>query len=242
VNARRRAIRAHYGPPIEAPKRTSRPHKSYFDIPYCREVYDDVHLRKWGYGCMNKHRAYSWPALHKEDYLLIGDSIVKFINHVKYMRVMAFPGATAKTILGKYARGEIDSRFHEIVILAIGTNDVTDVTRSVSEVVAQIMELIDIIRAGNPWAMLVFSAMLIRPKDIGTIVEQRRKLANKRIEWACKDRGVQFMRSWKSLMNGSFLKDRVYARDGLHLNRFGARYLYRHMESTLKNVEGLMKL
>jgi lysophospholipase L1-like esterase len=191
---------------------------------------------------MNKHRAYSWPALNKEDYLLIGDSLVKFVNRAKYMRVLAFPGATARTILEKFRQGQIDSRFHQIVLLAIGSNDICDMARSPREIMTQIMEVIDTIRASNEWAMIAFSGMLIRPKDIGTSIENRRKHTNKLIEWACKTRGVYYMRSWKSLLNGSFLKDRVYARDGLHLNRFGARFLYRYMEGSLKQMEGLMKL
>ena len=51
-----------------------------------------------------------------------------------------------------------------------------------------------------------------------------------------------FIKAWKSLMNGLLIRDRVYARDGLHLNRFGTCFLYRCYEGTIKNIEGIMKL
>jgi hypothetical protein len=110
------------------------------------------------------------------------------------------------------------------------------------EILLDITNLLDTIRDTNPNAMVVYSAMLTRPKDIGTGAEQRRKLINKQMERACKSRGMYFARATKCLMNGLVVRNRVYARDGLHLNRFGSRFLYRFYEGTLRNIEGMMKL
>ena len=239
VNARRRAVRYYYGPTTETPRNTR---KSSLRTPYCAEPYDEAHLRKWGYGCLHKHRSYSWPALVKEDYILIGDSLVKFVNRTKYMRVVAYPGGTAESILNKMCNSDFDPSFHQIIVVAVGTNDVANLSRTPREITWDIMNLIDSLRLANPMAMIAFSGILIRPKDFGSPIEQRRRLVNKLVEWSCKSRGVYFMKSWKGLMNGSDLKRRVFARDGLHLNRFGARFLYRYIEGNLKNMEGLMRL
>lgn len=239
ANARRHAVMFYYGPTTETPRYTRR---SSLHTPYCSEPYDEAHLKKWGYGCLNKHRSYQWPALAKEDYILIGDSLVKFVNRAKYMRVVAYPGGTAESVLNKMCQGDFDPSFQQIIVVAIGSNDVANLSHTPREITWDIMNLIDSLRLTNSSAMIAFSGILIRPKDIGTPIEQRRRLVNKLVQWCCNARGVYFMRSWKSLMNGSELKRRVYARDGLHLNRFGARFLYRYLEGNLKNIEGQMRL
>jgi hypothetical protein len=158
------------------------------------------------------------------------------------MRVVAYPGGTAQSILGKMCDSKFDPSFQQIIVVAVGTNDVANLTRTPREICWDIMNLIDSLRLTNSTAMIAFSGILMRPKDFGTPIEQRRRLVNKLVEWSCMPRGVYFMKSWKGLMNGHDLRRRVFARDGLHLNRFGARFLYRYMEGNIKNMEGLMRL
>jgi lysophospholipase L1-like esterase len=185
---------------------------------------------------------YDWPPLGEENYLLIGDSLIKHVNKTKHMRVMAYPGATASTLIRKISEWEIVPDLYTIVIVAVGTNNTANLTEPPREILLDITNLLDTVKDTNPGAMIAYSGMLTRPKDIGTIVEQRRKLLNKQLERACRSRGIYFIKSWKSLMNGLLIRDRVYARDGLHLNRFGTRFLYRFYEGTIKNIEGIMKL
>ena len=238
-NVKKRAVKSYYGPSIELPRGHQR---SNLRKPYCKEPYDEVHIKKWGYGCLNKHRTYNWPPMGEENYLLIGDSIVKHVNKTKHMRVISYPGATASTIIRKISNWEIYPDLYKIIIVAVGTNETSNLQYPIQEILVDVMNLLDTIRDTNPSAMITYSGMLIRPKDQGTQIEHRRQLLNKKIEGECKARGMYFARSWKSLLNGLILKDRVYARDGLHLNRFGARFLYRFYEGTLKNIEGIMKL
>jgi hypothetical protein len=93
----------------------------------------------------------------------------------------------------------------------------------------------------NPRALIMYSGMLIRPKDLGTAVEYRRKLINKMVKDMCKNRGIIFIKSWRCLMTQSNVRARVYAHDGLHLNRTGARHLYRCLEGNIVNVEGRLR-
>jgi lysophospholipase L1-like esterase len=54
----------------------------------------------------------------------------------------------------------------------------------------------------------------------------------------CNERGYFTIKSWKCLMHGMNVRPRVYARDGLHLNRTGARRVYNCLEGNLTNLEG----
>jgi lysophospholipase L1-like esterase len=93
------------------------------------------------------------------------------------------------------------------------------------------------IRAINPRALIVFSGLLVRPKDQGTAIEYRRRLINTIVQKMCRDHGFFFFKSWKCLLTGSNIRQRVYARDGVHLNRFGARHLYRRIEGNIRCLE-----
>jgi lysophospholipase L1-like esterase len=192
--------------------------------------------------CKSPHYIYDWPALEKERFLLIGDSIVKFINRGKHLRVMAFPGATSHTIYEKICKREIVVEGFDLICLAIGTNDVSNEALAPSMVTTGIMNLMDTIHVFNPEARLVVLGMLVRPKDEGRAIEYRRKLVNNMVQGDCKRYGIHFTKAWRALMNGSYLKPRVYAQDGLHLNRFGARFLYRTIEGNIRTLAGLMKL
>jgi lysophospholipase L1-like esterase len=138
--------------------------------------------------------------------------------------------------------GEIMIGNHTLVFCAVGTNDLTNLALSPSMITCGIMNLLDAIYAANPAARLAFSGMLIRKKDIGTNLEYRRKLVNKMVKDECHKLGIHFFKSWKALMTGSSIKPRVYAKDGLHLSRRGARCLYKRIEGNIKTMAGLMRL
>ena len=181
---------------------------------------------------------YSWPALCEERYLLIGDSLVKFLNRGKHLRVMAVPGARAHDMIIKVQANKIPLDPYSIVIVALGTNDVSDVTMPPMLVAKGIVMLMVLIQSKNPRAVIMFSGLLCRPKDIGTEIEFRRKLVNQIVFAMCNERGFFSIKAWKCLMQGLSVRPRVYARDGLHLNRTGARRLYNCLEGNITNLEG----
>ena len=229
INGRRQ-----YGPLTQAPsirRRSSR------DVPFCDEAYDEDHIRIHGYHCTNRHHHYNWPSLSTEKYLLVGDSLIKFINRAKHLRVQAFPGARAQGLLNKVCKRQLRVEGYYIILAAIGTNDASDLTMPPRLAAMGIIMLMSQIRAINPMAILVVSGLLIRPKDQGTQVEYRRRLINTIVQQMCKERGYFFFKSWKCLMTGSNVRQRVYARDGIHLNRFGARHLYRRLEGNIRALE-----
>jgi lysophospholipase L1-like esterase len=155
---------------------------------------------------------------------------------------MAFPGAKTHDVYEKICRGELVVSNFDLIFVSLGTNDVSDANMTPSNVTCGIMNLMDTIHEYNPSARLVVLGMLIRPKDEGTALEYKRKLSNTMVRQECRGYGIHFVKACKSLMNGSALKPRVYAHDGLHLNRFGARYLYRTIEGNIRTLSGLMRL
>ena len=182
-----RAGRRQYGPLSMAPSK-ARVHSR--DVPYCRVPYDDEHIRTYGYNCTNRHRLYSWPALSEEKYLLIGDSLVKYVNRAKHLRVVAGPGARAHDTIMKVGAGKIPVDGFSLVIVATGTNDVSDVTMPVKLVAQGIVMLMARIEAINPTAVMMFSGLLVRPKDLGGEIEYRRKIVNKLVFEMCNERDI----------------------------------------------------
>jgi lysophospholipase L1-like esterase len=192
---------------------------------------------------MNKHHLYNWPATCREQYLLLGDSLVKYMNKCRHMRVVAMPGARAYDVFTRLLRDQIRLERYAIILCAVGTNDVANKDCTASQVADFVMTLVYYIRKANPTAVIAISGMLIRPKDLATPIEYKRRLANTILEKMCKRiPGIYFLRSWKCLMTRSGIRARCYARDGLHLNRTGARHLYNYYKGNMTNFEGQMRL
>jgi lysophospholipase L1-like esterase len=138
------------------------------------------------------------------------------------MRVVAMPGARAYDVFTRLMRNQIRLDRYAIVFLAIGTNDVDNADSRASAIIEGIMTLVFFIRKHNPTAVIAVSGMLIRPKNLCTPIEYKRKLVNTMVEKMCKRLpGIAFMRSWKCLMTRSGVRAGCYARDNLHLNRTG---------------------
>jgi hypothetical protein len=156
--------------------------------------------------------------LSDEKYLLIGDSLLKFLNRGKHLRVISVPGARAHDLLVKVSTGQLLIGQHSLVIVAAGTNDVADLTMPAKLAAQGIVMLMVQIQALDPTAVIMFSGLLCRPKDMGTITEYRRKMVNQIVFQMCNKRGFFCIKSWKCLMVGLEVRPRVYARDGLHLN------------------------
>jgi hypothetical protein len=180
--------------------------------------------------------------MSQEKYILLGDSLIKYINRTKHTRVMAFPGARAHDLMMKIYTGAIRVEQYQIAVCAVGTNDASDTTMPCMLAADGIMMLMSQIAAANPHCILVYSAMLIRPKDLGTSVEYRRRLINSIIQKKCKGAGYYFYKTWKCLMTQSNIRHRVYARDGLHLNQHGARHVWRRIEGNIRALEGGLRL
>jgi lysophospholipase L1-like esterase len=156
--------------------------------------------------------------------------------------VVALPGARAEDVFNRLMRRQIRLANYQLIICTIGTNDVASKETSATLVAEGIMTLMWVIRRANPTAILVVSGMLIRKADLGTPVEYKRRLVNTIVQRRCRVQGVKFWKAWKCLMTRSEVRRGVYAMDNLHLNRSGARIVYKFLEGNITNLEGGMRL
>ena len=228
-----------YGPLTQKPTKRRENRK---EVPLCSQPYDDDHIRLHGYDCMNRHSVYNWPSLNQEKYLLIGDSLIKYINRCKHLRVVSLPGARAYDVFNRLMRRQIRLEHYNMIFCAIGTNDVACPDTSATLVAESIMTLMWVIRKSNPTAILVVLGMLIRPCDLGKPTEYKRRVVNSLVQSRCRAQGIYFRKAWKCLMTRSQVRVGVYARDNLHLNRIGARRVYQYVEGNIINLEGIMRL
>ena len=97
------------------------------------------------------------------------------------------PGARAHDLLVKISSHQIPVINHSLVIVAVGTYDVADVTMPPKLAAQGIVMLMVQIQAMIPEAVLMFSGL---PKDIGAVLEHRRKLVNELAFKMCNQRGL----------------------------------------------------
>ena len=155
----------------------------------------------------------------------------------------SLPGAGAYDIFTRLYQKQIRLESYSIIFVATGTNDVANMKNQPTLIADYIMTLVWFIRQQNPSAIIGVCSMIIRPKDLGTMIEYRRHLVNSIVKRLCRAHvGVFFLQSFRCLMTRSGIRPRCYAHDGLHLNRTGARHIYSYLKGTITRLEGSMRL
>jgi hypothetical protein len=145
--------------------------------------------------------------------LVLGDSIVRNVGTDKAnMRVECFPGIRADQL-----RREMENRnfgYSDTVVIHVDTNDVRR-SRNLDYVMGEVYDLVTTAKAKFPDSRLVLSGVL-RCKGV---TWRRVGAANDRFDWVARNLGATFVDP------NSWIKDGDFSRDGLHLNRDGARQL-----------------
>jgi lysophospholipase L1-like esterase len=200
---------------------------------YCtkREIMDSVHagMYKGAEDCRAKHRWYAWPALQVEEAIIVADSILKQVRHLRRTYVHAIPGARIERIDEDIKGGIIDVSFQRAVVVCAGTNNLSRDTPH--EICDKMAALVDTIRSRNSDCLIMVSGIIIRPVDEDeertwkrkgdpSLVEKRRQ-ANDMMEPMLKARGVTMLETWSALMINSTANRAMYGDDGLHLNYKG---------------------
>jgi hypothetical protein len=143
--------------------------------------------------------------------LVLGDSIVRNVGTDKSsMRVECFPGIRAdqlRRVMENRNFGDSDT-----VVIHVGTNDVRR-SRNLDYVMGEVYDLVTAARAKFPDSTLVLSGVL-RCKGVPW---RRVGAVNDRFEWVARNLGATFVDP------NSWIGDGDFSRDGLHLNRDGAR-------------------
>ncbi|PNF18175.1 hypothetical protein B7P43_G01827 [Cryptotermes secundus] len=145
--------------------------------------------------------------------LVLGDSIIRNVGADKTnMRVECFPGIRANQL-----RRVIENRnfgCSDTVVIHVGTNELRR-SRNLDYVMGEVYDLVNTIKAKFPNSRLVLSGVL-RCKGVSW---RRVGAANDRFEWIARNLGTTFVDP------NSWIRDGDFSRDGLHLNRGGARQL-----------------
>ena len=148
-----------------------------------------------------------------EKCLVLGDSIVRNVGVEKpNMRVECFPGIRAdqlRRVMENRNLGHSDT-----VVIHVGTNDVRR-SRNLDYVMGEVHDLVNTAKAKFPGSRLVLSGVL-RSRGVNW---RRVGAANDRLEWVARNLGATFVDP------NSWIRDVDFGRDGLHLNRNGARQL-----------------
>jgi len=149
----------------------------------------------------------------REKCLVLGDSIVRNVGAEKpNMRVECFPGIRADQL--RRVMENRDLGHSDTVVIHVGTNDVRR-SRNLDYVMGEVYDLVNTAKAKFPGSRLVLSGVL-RNKGV---TWRRVGAVNDRLEWVASNLGATFVDP------NSWIRDVDFGRDGLHLNRNGARQL-----------------
>jgi hypothetical protein len=148
-----------------------------------------------------------------EKCLVLGDSILRNVGADKpNMRVECFPGIRTDQL--RRIMENRDLGYSDSVVIHVGTNDVRK-TRNLDFIMGEMYDLVSTAKAKFPDSRLVLSGVL-RSKGVKW---RRVGAANDRLEWVAKNLGATFVDP------NSWIRDKDLSRDGLHLNRNGAKQL-----------------
>ena len=153
---------------------------------------------------------------------IVSDSMAKYIEKVTGTTVTSFPGINISRLSYKILRGHVDLE-SEFVILHVGTNDINSLLAP--EILDSYNDLISVVK-DNSHCKIAVSAILPRPIDY-EVNGDKVKEVNKGLEIMCKERHVQFLKTFRPfLFEGKPKRELFAVRDGgLHLNREGLRRL-----------------
>lgn len=149
----------------------------------------------------------------REKCLVLGDSIVRNVGAEKSnMRVECFPGIRTDQL--RRVMENRDLGCSDTIVIHVGTNDVRRY-RNLDYFMGEVHDLVNTAKAKFPGSRLVLSGVL-RSKGV---TWRRVGAANDRLEWVARNLGATFVDP------NSWIRDEDFGRDGLHLNRNGARHL-----------------
>ena len=186
------------------------------------------------------HAPPSYPTAPR--FLLLGDSMIKYIVDMPYTEVISIRGATMSTISSFLLSSDID---YEVVVLHVGTNCFESAT-----FMSEYRELIEVVRQRNVStdSQVWISSVLPRPCDFGlqitvdgvtmTADERLTSLNTQLSELADSNPDCMFLRTYRPFVN--FADRSVYRAlfaqsDGYHLRPAGWLALCQYISGALHN-------
>ncbi|KAJ4432824.1 hypothetical protein ANN_21463 [Periplaneta americana] len=140
--------------------------------------------------------------------VIIGDSIIRHVGNLhSELATECYPGIRVnemKSVIENQERGDPKN-----IVLHVGTNDLR---RGVDYIMADVYDLVMETKKKYPAAGIVISG-IVRRRDVNWRKVGR---VNKAFEWVAECLGARFVDP------NSWIDDRCFGRDGIHLNRRGA--------------------
>lgn len=165
--------------------------------------------------------------------LLIGDSLVKYVQKLNNTQVLAFKGITIEQLAVRIKQDKIPHLAGKRLVLThVGTNNVE--TDSPESMVAKTNFLIDMIRAKLPEVPIMISLIIPRPKDFDVLGKTVLKYnymmydLSKRLKITCLPTYRKFLFDRRPI-------SKLYAGDKLHLKPDGITVLTSYFSSSLGN-------
>jgi lysophospholipase L1-like esterase len=191
--------------------------------------------------CRARHACYVWPALEEEEAIILGDSLIKKVRHLRRTSVYAIPGVSLEGLYDEIRWNKVDISFQRGILVCAGTNNLS--TNSVDEIRAKLAALVDIIRTKNADCEIMYSGIIIRPRDESddhhftftgdTSLAQKRRDVNHVVKPMLAARGASMIPTWNAVMQGSIANPAMYANDGLHLSDAGVRRITQYLIGNL---------
>lgn len=156
---------------------------------------------------------------------IVGDSMIRGaakLLEAEGCTVSCYPGIRVKELQKQICLAQESEIEPEVVAVHVGTNNIKK--RSQIHLVKELNDLIDASRVRWPKAKWIIGGIVHRENVYDSTVDK----LNDGIQWLCGEKGVWFYDP------NSRLSKQELARDGLHLNQRGSRYL---CQLLIKNIE-----
>lgn len=169
--------------------------------------------------------------------IIVGDSIIKDLNHIDGVTLKAFPGATIGKLAVLFSKGHISLEEYDYIIIHVGTNNVGN-RNSVDHIKSDYGNLVATVRKLKPHIRIVISSILPRPVDhkiTDPVIRDINKYLNSVMS---KDLNFKFICSYKAVCKFGSYSRYLFAKhdNGLHLNIEGSnrlRFFFLRVISTI---------
>jgi lysophospholipase L1-like esterase len=170
------------------------------------------------------------------DVLMVGDSIIKYIDNLSNCQVISYRGIKASQLGARILHGKVPWLLNKrLCIIHAGTNNME--SDSVTEILNQLYFIVDTIRLLVPGIIIVLTHILPRPIDWyftgDKLLDLNTALRGKAREWDC-----ELIPCSKIFYDGLVPNNKLFTQDDmLHLSRKGTKALQRYVGRVLGNIK-----
>jgi len=157
-----------------------------------------------------------------EDYILLGDSILRNISNINNTQVMCYPGMTMKKLGLLIAHDKIpELKNKRLIVVHCGTNDASKHRIDLDALLERIQFVIMAIREIVPNAIIAISHIIPRVCDFEKTHEKIMKF-NKAVQASAKDWNIKTFPTYDTLQHSGLpIKSFYKPKDKLHLSPSG---------------------